>query len=145
MFDKWETGAGVTIKRNPNYWDIAHTPNYPSKIILKTIQDNSAALVSAKNKEIDAMYVIPPTDFYKNLENPDQFALVKAKPSEPAYTYIGYNELNPLFQDKCQDGASLLVDRKTIIDKFYMVMQFLYSHIYFYKTSSITRPSNNRI
>jgi ABC-type transport system substrate-binding protein len=57
------------------------------------------------------MYVIPPTDFYKNLENPDQFNLLKAKPSEPAYTYIGWNHLNPLFKDKkVRMALSHLVD-----------------------------------
>ncbi len=118
IFDKWETGQGVTLKRNPNYWDMAHTANYPNKIIFRTIQDNSAALVSAKNKEVDAMFVISPLDFYKNLENPDQFKLIKAKPSEPSYTYLGWNENNQLFQDKnVRMALSLLVDRKSIIDK----------------------------
>jgi len=117
MFDKWETGQGVTIKRNPNYWDKTIS-NYTEKIIFKTIQDNSAALVSSKNKEVDAMYVISPTDFYKNLEHPEQFNLLKAKPSEPAYTYIAWNETNPLFQDKkVRLALSYLVDRKSIVDK----------------------------
>src|SRR5205085_6514779 len=117
VFEKWETGQGVTIKRNPSYWDKT-TPNYTEKIIFKTIQDNSAALVSSKNKEVDAMYVISPTDFYKNLEHPEQFNLVKAKPSVHAYTYIGWNELNPLFKDKkVRLALSYLVDRKSIIDK----------------------------
>lgn len=118
LFEKWDTGAGVTIKRNLNYWDAANVPNYPNRILFKTINDNAAALVAAKNKEVDAMYVIPPTDFYKNLENPEQFSLLRAKPSEPAYTYIGWNNLNPLFSDKNVRWAlSHLVDRKTVIDK----------------------------
>ena len=118
MFEKWETGAGITLRRNPNYWDKQNTTNYANKIIFKTIQDNSAALVASKNKEIDAMYVIKPSDFYKDLENPDQFNLIKARPFEPAYTYIGWNHLNPLFADKKVRWAlSHLIDRKTIIDK----------------------------
>jgi len=118
IFEKWETGQGVTLKKNPNYWDVAQIPNYPNKLIFKTIQDNSAALVSAKNKEVDAMFVIPPLDFYKNLDNPDQFKLIKARPSEPSYNYIAWNELNPLFQDKnVRMALSMLIDRKTIIDK----------------------------
>jgi peptide/nickel transport system substrate-binding protein len=119
MFERWDTGAGVTLVRNPNYWGLSKVvPNYPQKIIFKTIQDNSAALVSAKNKEIDAMYVIKPSDFYKDLENADQFNLVKAKPSEPAYSYLAWNQLNVLFQDKnVRLALSYLVDRKTIIDK----------------------------
>lgn len=119
MFEKWDTGAGVTLVKNPNYWGGGTiTPNYPQKIIFKTIQDNSAALVAAKNKEIDAMAVIKPSDFYKDLENADQFSLIKARPFEPAYTYLAWNQLNPLFQDKrVRLALAHLVDRKTIIDK----------------------------
>lgn len=118
MFEKWDTGAGVTIVRNPNYWGKTFAPNYPQKIIFKTIQDNSAALVAAKNKEVDAMAVIKPSDFYKDLENPDQFNLMKARPFEPAYTYLAWNELNPLFKDKkVRLALAHLVDRKTIIEK----------------------------
>ena len=64
------------------------------------------------------MYVIKPADFYNDLQNPDQFNLVKARPFEPAYTYLAWNELNPLFQDKnVRLALAYLVDRKTIIDK----------------------------
>lgn len=118
IFEKWDTGAGVTIIRNQNYWGKINTANYPQKIIFKTIQDNSAALVAAKNKEVDVMVVIKPSDFYKDLENPDQFNLVKARPFEPAYTYLAWNQLNPLFKDKkVRLALAYLVDRKTIIDK----------------------------
>ncbi len=138
MFEKWDTGAGVTIVRNPNYWANANFSNYPQKIIFKTIQDNSAALVSAKNKEVDAMNVIKPSDFYKDLENPDQFNLVKARPFEPAYTYLAWNQLNPLFQDKkVRLALAHLVDRKTIIDKVMFGDGVpIQSHI-FYKSSKM--------
>jgi peptide/nickel transport system substrate-binding protein len=141
IFDKWDTGAGVTIKRNPNYWGKALAPNYPAKIIFKTIQDNSAALVAAKNKEVDAMYVIKPSDFYKDLENPDQFNLLKARPFEPAYTYIGWNHNNPLFADKKVRWAlSHLVDRKTIIDKITFGDAVpIQSHI-FYQNKKLINP-----
>lgn len=139
MFEKWDTGAGVTLVKNPNYWGGGTvTPNYPTKIIFKTIQDNSAALVSAKNKEVDAMYVIKPSDFYKDLENADQFNLVKARPYEPAYTYLAWNQLNPLFQDKkVRLALAHLVDRKTIIDKvMYGDGTPIQSHI-FYKNTKL--------
>ena len=133
MFDKWETGQGVQLKRSPNYWDKEHVSNYAEKIIFKTISDNSAALVSAKNKEVDAMYVIKPEDFYKNLENPDQFNILKAKPSEPAYTYLAWNENNVLFKDKkVRLALAYLVDRKTIIDKvLYGDAVPIQSHIFY--------------
>jgi peptide/nickel transport system substrate-binding protein len=117
-FEKWDTGAGVTLVKNENYWGTHLGGNYPQKIIFKTIQDNSASLVAAKNKEIDVMYVTKPSDFYKDLENAAQFNLNKARPFEPAYTYLAWNQLNPLFQDKkVRLALAHLVDRKTIIDK----------------------------
>jgi peptide/nickel transport system substrate-binding protein len=139
MFEKWDTGAGVTLVRNPNYWGgSVVTPNYPQKIIFKTIQDNSAALVAAKNKEVDAMYVIKPSDFYKDLGNPDDFNLVKARPFEPSYSYLAWNQLNPLFQDKkVRLALSHLVDRKNIIDKvLYGDATPIQSHI-FYKNEKL--------
>jgi peptide/nickel transport system substrate-binding protein len=133
MFEKWETGAGVTLKRNPNYWGKPLVPNYADKIIFKTIQDNSAALVAAKNKEIDAMYVVKPSDYFKDLENASQFNLSKNMPLEPAYSYLAWNELNPLFSDKKVRWAlSHMVDRRTIIDKvLYGGAVPIQSHIFF--------------
>lgn len=118
VLEGWKTGQAVTLRRSPSYWDKANTPSYVDKIIFKTIQDNSASVVAAKNKEIDAMFVVAPIDFYKNLENSDQFFLKKAKPTEPGYSYIAWNEVNPLFKDaKVRMALSYLVDRKTMIEK----------------------------
>ncbi len=136
MLESWKTGQAITLKRNPKYWDAQHTPAYTNKIVFKTIQDNSASVVSAKNKEVDAMFVVSPTDFYKNLENAAQFDLLKAKPTEPTYTYLGWNETNVLFKDaKVRMALSYCVDRKDIIDKvLYGDAVPIQSHIYFKNT-----------
>jgi len=116
--EKWETGQAITLVRNENYWDKVNIPNYPYKIVYRIIQDNAASVVAAKNKEIDLMYVVVPLDFYKNLANADEFGLKRVTPSEPAFTYLGWNHNNPLFSDKRVRWAlSYLVDRKTLIDK----------------------------
>lgn len=117
--EKWETGQAITLVRDKNYWGTsAILPVYLDKIVFKIIQDNAASVVAAKNKEVDMMYVISPQDFYKNLDNPEQYDLVKVTPSEPVYSYIGWNMNNPLFTDKrVRMALSLLIDRKTIIDK----------------------------
>jgi peptide/nickel transport system substrate-binding protein len=118
MLEKWETGQNITLKRNPNYWDKVNHPTYIDKIVYRIIQDNSAAIVAAKNKEVDMMYVISPADFYQNLNNPEQFNLIKVTPSEPAFTYIGWNHLSPLFNDKKVRWAlSYLIDRKSLNEK----------------------------
>lgn len=53
---------------------------YPEKLIIRVIQDQSAATVAAKNKEIDLMYVVKPMDFVKELANPEQFNMKKSRP-----------------------------------------------------------------
>ncbi len=120
IFEKWETGQNVHFVRNKNYWnkDGKFGTNYPEKIIARVIQDQSAATVSAKNKEIDLMYVVKPADFVNEMRDPEQFDLKKADPYEPVFTYLAYNQLNPLFSDsKVRWALSYCVDRKTLIDK----------------------------
>ena len=125
IFEKWETGQFVQFKRSPNYWNQAGQFGraFPDKIICKVIQDESAAVVSAKNKEIDLMYMNKPVDYMQTMSNPDQFGLKKAAPTEPRFDYIGYNMKNPLFSDmKVRWALAYLVDRKTIIDKIHFGM-----------------------
>ncbi|MEP7146093.1 MAG: ABC transporter substrate-binding protein [bacterium] len=118
LFDKWITGQSITLKRNDNYWNKKDIPNYPAKLVFKTIQDQNAAVVAAKNKEVDQMFVIQPVDFVENVKNPEQFNLKKALVTEPTYTFIAWNNKNPLFADKKVRWAlSYAIDRQSIIDK----------------------------
>ncbi|MDQ3193713.1 MAG: ABC transporter substrate-binding protein, partial [Bacteroidota bacterium] len=118
LFDKWITGQSITLKRNDNYWNKKEIPNFPAKLVFKTIQDQNAAVVAAKNKEVDQMFVIQPVDFVENVKNPEQFNLKKALVTEPTYTFIAWNNKNPLFADKKVRWAlSYAVDRQSIIDK----------------------------
>ncbi len=118
VLDKWITGQSLTLKRNENYWDKKEIPNYPLKLIFKTIKDQNAAIVAAKNKEVDQMQVYQPTDFVENVKNPEQFNLKKALVIEPAYNYIAWNNKSPIFSDKKVRWAmSYAINRKAIIDK----------------------------
>lgn len=135
VFEKWDTGQWVYFKRNPNYWNrtAVHGMTYPEKLIIRVIQDQSAATVAAKNKEIDLMYVTKPMDFVKELSNPEQFSMKKADPFEPQFVYIGYNMNTVFFNDvKVRWALAYLVDRKTIIEKVqYGLAVPIQSPIYF--------------
>ncbi|MBX7045727.1 MAG: hypothetical protein K1X86_07795 [Ignavibacteria bacterium] len=116
--EKWVTGQAITITRNENYWDKGKIPNYANKIVFKIIQDQNAAVVAAKNKEVDYMFVIRPADFYQNVTNPEQFNIKKAIVLEPTYVYIAWNNERPFFKDKKVRWAlSYAIDRQSIIDK----------------------------
>ncbi len=133
--EKWATGQAITIARNENYWDQGKVPNYANKIVFKIIQDQNAAVVAAKNKEIDYMFVIQPADFFENVKNPEQFNIKKALVLEPTYVYIAWNNERPLFKDKKVRWAlSYAVDRQNIIDKLlFSAAVPIQSHI-FYKS-----------
>jgi peptide/nickel transport system substrate-binding protein len=135
VFEKWETGQYVSMVRNDNYWNQngSFGMAYPKKIILKVIQDESAAVVSAKNREIDVMYLNKPVDYVKTVSNPEQFSMKKADPTEPRFDYIGYNMVNPLFSDvKVRWALAYLVDRKSIIEKIHFGMAVsIQSPVYF--------------
>jgi peptide/nickel transport system substrate-binding protein len=125
IFYKWDTGQTVEFRRNPHYWNQAgmYGMAYPEKIIAKVIQDESAAVVSAKNKEIDLLYLMKPVDYAKTLANPEQFGMKKADPTEPRFDYIGYNMNRPFFADvKVRWALAYLVDRKSIIERIHYGM-----------------------
>ncbi len=116
--DKWTTGQSIVLQRNNNYWNKSMVPNFPNKLVFKIIQDQNAALVAAKNKEVDHMFVIPPIDFVENVKDPAKFNLKKALVSEPVYIFIAWNNKSPLFSDKKVRWAlSYAIDRQTMIDK----------------------------
>jgi len=120
IFEKWETGQWVYFRRNANYWNKsgAYASAYPERMIIRVIQDQSAAVVAAKNKEIDLMYVVKPADFVQELREPERFAMKKADPFEPVFTYLAYNNLNSIFADvKVRWALAYLVDRKSIIER----------------------------
>lgn len=135
IFEKWETGQFVYFKRNPNYWNQEGLFGkvFPDKMVIRVIQDQSAAVVAAKNREIDLMYVVKPADFVKELANPEQFNMKKADPFESVFNYIAWNMANPLFSDKkVRLALSHLVDRKSIIEKIHFGLAVpIQSPVYF--------------
>ncbi|MBK8382954.1 MAG: hypothetical protein IPL16_13925 [Ignavibacteria bacterium] len=132
ILDKWTTGQSIALSRSNNYWNKSEIPNFPDKLIFKTIKDQNAAVVAAKNKETDYMEVIQPIDFVENVKNPEQFNLRKALVTEPAYNYIAWNNQHPIFSDKKVRWAmAYAIDRKSIIDKIvYGMGTPIQSHIF---------------
>ena len=138
IFDNWKTGQAVTLKRNENYWNKNSNPNYAKQIVFKIIQDQNAAVVAAKNKEVDYMFVIQPADFFENVKNPEQFQIKKALVLEPTYVYIAWNNSKPYFSDKkVRMALSYAVDRQSMIDNLLFGAAVpIQSHI-FYKSKFI--------
>jgi peptide/nickel transport system substrate-binding protein len=138
--ENWITGQSITLVRNDNFWNRDNVPQYPNKLIFKTIQDQTAALTALKNGEIDNMNVIKTEDFVEALKTPEDYNLKKSLVGRPTYSYIAWNEKSPLFSDKkVRLALSHLIDRKTIIDKLlYGLAVPIQSHVY-YKSDELNK------
>ena len=138
--ESWVTGQSITLVRNENYWDNENIPQYPNKLIFKTIQDPTAALTALKNGEIDNMNIFKVEDFVEGLKTPEQYGLRKSLVGRPTYAYLAWNEKSPLFSDKkVRLALGHLIDRQAIIDKLlYGLAVPIQSHIY-YKSDDLNK------
>lgn len=117
IFKEWVTFSHITIKRDPNYWgkDIQWLEAYPDELIFKTINDQNAALTALKAKDIDLIDVLKPDQFLA-LNTEQQPHLRKERLFYNAYTYIGWNNKNPLFTDKnVRKALTMLINREEIL------------------------------
>lgn len=133
ILENWDKQSEtISLKRNDNYWKTP-SPYSLEKIIFRAVQDYNVAIQEIKNNMLDFMFVILPFDFFEGMKNPEQYNLKKVLVSEPVYTYIAWNNKNPLFKDKkVRRALSYAVDRQTIIDKIlYGAAVPVQSHIYF--------------
>lgn len=99
VFERWEPGQRIILRRNPYYWG---EPGNFDKVVFKTVSDNTAALQSVKAQQIDLMGLT--AEQFVQVESDEKFnanykRLVYTSP-RGVYSYIGWNHLNPLFQDK---------------------------------------------
>jgi peptide/nickel transport system substrate-binding protein len=91
---------------------------YTDRFVFRVFTDYDAALVALKAGTIDFMGLRPVQ--YLKQTNDAKFAehLEKHKDVSASYSYIGWNERKPIFQDKrVRQALSHLVDKKNICDK----------------------------
>lgn len=118
VFKEWVTFSHITIKLNPNYWakDLAWMEAYPEEIIFKTINDQNAALTALKAKDIDLIDGLKPDQFHTQIDEQKHPYLRKEKVYYNSYSYIAWNNINPLFADKqVRRALTMLIDRDEIL------------------------------
>ena len=117
---KWVRDDRVELNRNPDYWDDEHG-GYLDTVVVKFISDNVTAFQALKSGEIDFFYRMDAAQYFEDLAGPpawfkDKF--VKADWYTPGYGYVGWNSLNPLFQDRrVRIALALLFDVEEFVEK----------------------------
>jgi peptide/nickel transport system substrate-binding protein len=119
-FVRWDTGSQVVLERNPDYW--GGTIAYPQRIVYRIIEEPYVAGQLLKKGEIDVFYKVSPIQWLHELEHsPSMSHLHEMVYSYPAYSYIGFNLREPIFQDvRVRHALDLLIPRDRILSEIYL-------------------------
>lgn len=114
-FVSWKRNNTIELEKNPNYWQ----KGYPkvSKLIYRTLPDNSARLNSLVTGEIDIADGLSPSD-HTRIEQDQNLQLLK----RPSFNvgYLGMTMIQKPFDDKkVREAVSMAVDRQAIVNSFF--------------------------
>ncbi|MCA9053767.1 MAG: ABC transporter substrate-binding protein [Planctomycetaceae bacterium] len=120
VIDRWNRNDSITLKRRNNYWD-SEDRGYLDEIVFKFIPDNTTSFQSLRAGEIDFDSRMTPEQFFEDfgqLPQKRQEELVKAEWFSPGFSYVGWNILQPEFQDaRVRVALALLFDTQEWIEK----------------------------
>ncbi len=99
LFEKWDVGSEVVLRRNENYW--GRKPKL-KKVIYKFIPNNIASLQALRSHQVDM--IIPDMEQFAELLSDEEFkkefnCVSYWNPAAPFY-YIGWNQNTPFFSDR---------------------------------------------
>lgn len=96
-FKEWKTGEKVVLETNPDYFE---GRPYIDRVIYRIIPDQATIFLELKAKGIDYTGLTP-IQYTKQTEYPDfRRSFSKYRYLANGYTYLGFNLLDPRFQDK---------------------------------------------
>ena len=114
---RWEKDRRLIFERNPDYFgkDYGIAPAIKN-IVFEVIKHPNTRFQALAGKKIDLLGLTP--DQWVRRADAPMFkdgSTRKLKYLLPSYTYIGYNQKNPLFQDKkVRQALTMLIDRAKI-------------------------------
>jgi peptide/nickel transport system substrate-binding protein len=99
VFDKWDVGQKIVLRRNDNYW--GKKPKI-SKLVFKFITNSMAALQALRSHDIDTMEPSSEQFFELSKDEPfkKEFYTLSYWDSSLGYSYIGWNEARVFFKDR---------------------------------------------
>lgn len=136
MFEEHRRNDRLVLARNPNYWNAAdkYGKAYPDRIVYRTINDPTSATAALKTGDVDYQPVMEKVTFNNERKRFADNNLKEAVYDYPQYTYIGYHQRRPMFQDKrVRLAMSHVVDRDALIKMVYFNMARPVQSPIFYK------------
>ncbi|MFH1134611.1 MAG: peptide-binding protein [Pseudomonadota bacterium] len=112
-FKEWETGRKIVLEANPDYFA---GPPYLQRTVIRIIPDQAAMFLELKSGGLD-LTALTPTQYVEEANSPE-FAknFKKYRYLQSAYTYLGFNLLDPKFQDRrVRQAIALALDKEEIV------------------------------
>jgi peptide/nickel transport system substrate-binding protein len=110
-FVSWESGQEVVIEANP---DFALGRPHLNRVTFRIIPDQTSLVTQIQNGDIDLWTRFGPA-FYPQLSEASGLT-VHSYPGR-SYTYVAWNRLDPLFEDKrVRQALTMAIDRQQIVD-----------------------------
>ena len=137
-FQSWRTGQEVILERDQNYWGKGEKgidQPYLDIHRYRVINNLDAALVRLKSGGLDTMNLPPLQHLRQTGSKKFQKDYQKLLYFSPGYTYIGWNNAHPIFQDKrVRKAMTYLTDRKQMVKTIlFSLGQVVDSPIYFFR------------
>lgn len=111
VFDRWDKGTEIVLKKNPNYWEPGKP--YLDELVFKVLQDSNARMLQFQGGELDIVTGIPSNQLDALRANPDYVVLQE---SVARIDIVSINTTRPPFDDpKLRQAMNFAVDKDAII------------------------------
>lgn len=118
-FKSWSTGQEVVLERDPNYWGNGKEgidQVYLDVRKFRVINNFDAALVNLKAGNLDTMGLQPLQHLRQTSGGRFEKDYEKYIYSTPSYTYIGWNNAHPIFQDiRVRQAMTYFTNREQMV------------------------------
>jgi peptide/nickel transport system substrate-binding protein len=118
-FKSWSTGQEVVLERDANYWGNGKAgidQVYIDVRKFRVINNMDAALVNLKAGNLDTMGLQPLQHLRQTSGGRFEKDFAKYIYSTPSYTYIGWNNAHPLFQDmRVRQAMTYFTNREQMV------------------------------
>jgi peptide/nickel transport system substrate-binding protein len=119
LIDKFEKGVAVTQVRNPRWYGTAK-PTL-DKLVWRLIEEQSALVPAARNREVNALYPQPNADLVAQVKGLDAFHYFLAPGM--SWEHVDLNTKNPALADRAlRQAIQTAINRTDIISKTVGVM-----------------------
>jgi len=114
LFQEWKTGEKVVLEANPDYFE---GRPYIKRVVYRIIPDQSTIFLELKAKNID-MAGLTPIQYRRQTDYPAfRKAFNKYRYLANGYAYLGFNLLDPRFQDKrVRQAMAYAINKQEIIE-----------------------------